>query len=387
MVIPIITDVILLALYSIYIEKPIKIIQNQEYSSQKYFEYLKNNIIKIFLYPIIQFIIMTIGYILIKQNLNSDNYIIILDYTILYIIINILQMYVITKKDKIKEYTPKTKIVYISNIILVQIIIIIAIFCAHTKSMLDITYFYSLMLVFSPILILIGHIIVKPKQNSMDKASKNYARNKINSLPKLIKILIVSNDNQITDIKKSLGIILSEKYNVIETVGKSTKMQNIHTIIKELKKENEVLILDINTNEMEEIKELCDISNPNYIILVPEEDKDNINAKKEVLKKYSDTAKIVILSDNENYYNMYLEQPKNKILYGLKPNKDLYIKAENIEVLECETTFILKDQINQEECSTRLLGDVNILNLLSCASVANNLGVTLNQIKNGIRKV
>lgn len=387
MLIPIITDVILLVLYSLYIEKPIKIIQNQEYSGQKYFEYLKNNIIRIFLYPIIQFMIMTIGYILIKQNLNNDNYIIILDYTILYIIINILQMYVISKKEKIKDYTPKTKIVYISNIILVQVIIIVAIFITHTKSMLDITYFYSLMLVFSPILILIGHIIVKPKQNSMDKASKNYARNKINSMANLIKILIISNNTQITDIKKALGIILSEKYNVAQTAGKSTKMQNVNTIIKDLKKENEVLILDINTDKIEDIKELCDISSPNYIILVPEENKDNISAKKELLKNYSDTATIIISSDNEEYYNMYLEQPENKIIYGLKQRKSLFIKAEEIEVLECETTFILKSKTKIEECSTRLLGELNVSNLLACASIAYKLGLTLKQIKNGIRKV
>ena len=281
-------------------------------------------------------------------------------------------MYVISKKEKIKDYTPKTKIVYISNIILVQVIIIVAIFITHTKSMLDITYFYSLMLVFSPILILIGHIIVKPKQNSMDKASKNYARNKINSMANLIKILIISNNTQITDIKKALGIILSEKYNVAQTAGKSTKMQNVNTIIKDLKKENEVLILDINTDKIEDIKELCDISSPNYIILVPEENKDNISAKKELLKNYSDTATIIISSDNEEYYNMYLEQPENKI---------------EIEVLECETTFILKSKTKIEECSTRLLGELNVSNLLACASIAYKLGLTLKQIKNGIRKV
>lgn len=387
MLIPIITDVILLVLYSLYIEKPINIIQKQEYSGQKYFEYLKNNIIKIFLYPIIQFIIMTIGYILIKQNLNNDNYIIILDYAILYIIINILQMYVITKKEKIKEYTPKTKIIYISNIILVQIIIITAIFLTKTKSMLDITYFYSLMLVFSPILILIGHLIVKPKQNSLDKASKNYARNKINTLPNLIKILIINNNEQVTDVKKALKTILSEKYNVIQTSGKTTKMQNIDTITKHLKKEHQVLILDINTEKIEDIKELCDISNPNYIILLPEENKDNISAKKELLKNYLDTTTLIISSDNEEYYNMYSKQPKNKILYGLEHRQDLYMKAQEIEVLECETKFILEYKNKKEECSTRLLGHVNVSNILACASVAHKLGLTLKQIKDGIRNV
>lgn len=383
----IVTDIILLVLYALYIQKPIYIIHNHEYNGQKYFEYLKNNIIKIFLYPIIQFVIMTIGYILIKQNLNNDNYIIVLDYTIIYILINVLQMYVITKKEKIKEYTPKIKIIYSSNIILVQIIVAVAIFITKTKSILDITYFYSLMLVFSPILILIGYFMVKPKQNSLDKASKKYARNKINSMPNLIKILIVSNDDQVIDVKRVLNTILSEKYNILCMDGKSTKMQNIETIEKHLKKEYQVLILDINTDKIEEINELCDISNPNYILVLPEENKDNINAKKELLNNYSDIATFIISSDNEKYYDMYLNKPNNIILYGIEFKRDLYMKADEIEVLEFETKFKLEYKNQKEECSTRLLGHVNVSNLLACASISHKLGLTLKQIKDGISKV
>ena len=61
--------------------------------------------------------------------------------------------------------------------------------------------------------------------------------------------------------------------------------------------------------------------------------------------------------------------------------------AKNIELNENGSNFIAATSIGDIKCTTKLLGEHNIENILGCIAIAIHLGLTKEQIENGIKKI
>jgi len=84
---------------------------------------------------------------------------------------------------------------------------------------------------------------------------------------------------------------------------------------------------------------------------------------------------------------LYLEDGTNKLLYGVENVRGLYAKAQDIEMLECESVFNFKCENKQVQCNTRLLGLINISYITGCASIAKNVGLSMQEIQKGIKNI
>lgn len=380
-------DIILLIIYSLYIRKLINIIQHEEYSNRKYFGYLKDNIVRIFFKLLIQFVVLTGTYIFIKAKLDKENIFVSIFFIATFILINLINILIDNGKPEIIEYTKKSKLIYISNIVLLQALVLLIIFFLEVKNIIELTYIFSMLLVFEPILIIIGDLIVKPKQKNIDYLDEKRAVQKLKVLPNLIKVAVFSHDNQVADVKDILKTILSQKFNVLEVEGKCTKLKLIQTIIKKLKKKYDILIIDINSEDKKSVKEICEIINPNYALIVSDKEAKVISdAKRELINGIASNGTVFLDRDNENDYELYLENQENKLLYGLENVRGLYAKSGDIEILECESKFTFKCENRNVKCETRLLGLVNISYITGCAAIAKKTGLSMNQIQIGIRK-
>ena len=138
-----------------------------------------------------------------------------------------------------------------------------------------------------------------------------------------------------------------------------------------------------------DIKEITDIVNPSYGIVTaigPQhldtfKSLDNVRkAKLELVDSLPDVGLAFVNWEDENIRNSKIT--KNMVKFGLSKEADYY--ATNIDINERGSSFDVvipgKEPIR---IKTRLLGNLNILNIVGAVAIADKLGLTENEIKVG----
>lgn len=251
--------------------------------------------------------------------------------------------------------------------------------------------------IISPINLIIANVLLKPVQKMINQHYINDAKRILKQRTDL-KIIGITGSYGKTSSKFILQTILSEKYNTCATPNSfNTPLGNVRTIRENLKKEHQVFISEMGARCVGEIKEVCDIVHPGYGIITSIgkqhletfKSLDNIiKTKYELIDSLPDIGVAFFPADNEYTLELYKKEKRKKYLYGLENDKldlDMYIK--DIKLSERGCTFTLCTKNDSVECTTKLLGEHNALNILGCAAIAYELGLSLEEIKNGISKI
>jgi hypothetical protein len=144
-----------------------------------------------------------------------------------------------------------------------------------------------------------------------------------------------------------------------------------------------------------DIKEMCRLVHPEIGILtsVGPQHLDTFKTLERVTKtKYElidalpDNGRCFFPDDEGICLELYRKTEKPKFLSGLNSQTD-DVWAEDITVSPEGSRFILCTRDFQIPCRTALLGELNIRNILLCASVALSLGLTGEQIARGISRL
>ena len=101
-------------------------------------------------------------------------------------------------------------------------------------------------------------------------------------------------------------------------------------------------------------------------------------AKQELFHMLKQDGKAIVNVD-DNYKDYYLLEENQNITYGFL-NGDY--RANNIRITRRGTEFELRTSSAKELIETPLIGEYNIYNLLVVITVLNQMGITLEQIKN-----
>lgn len=89
-----------------------------------------------------------------------------------------------------------------------------------------------------------------------------YHRNQFN-----IPIIGITGSNGKTTTKELMHSVLREKYNVLATVGNYNNHIGVPLTLFKLTENHEIAIVEMGASKQGDIKELCDIANPNYGII------------------------------------------------------------------------------------------------------------------------
>ena len=108
--------------------------------------------------------------------------------------------------------------------------------------------------------------------------------------------------------------------------------------------------------------------------------------KYELIDALPDNGRCFFPDDEGICLELYRKTEKPKFLSGLNSQTD-DVWAEDITVSPEGSRFILCTREFQIPCRTALLGELNIRNILLCASVALSLGLTGEQIARGISRL
>lgn len=381
-------SVIALVIYIIYLIKDVHIFQLEEYGTKNLINWCIRNIRYILTYIILTLISGTASY-LAPNTIVKWSAVAVISASYAYLIYTRS-----TQPEKIAlKYTSRAKRIIATCIILFLAELYILCFVIPYTELIILAGIGMLSL----INLIIANTLLKPIQKLINLYYTNDAK-KILKKRQDLKIIGITGSYGKTSSKFILQTILSEKYNTLATPNSfNTPLGNVITIRKDLKPEHQVFISEMGARAIGEIKEVCDIVNPTYGIITSigkqhlETFKsiDNIiKTKYELVESLPDTGVAFFPADNEYTLELYKKEKRKKYLYGLENaslNLDLYIKDISLSDRGC--TFTLCTKNDSIECTTKLLGEHNALNILGCAAIAYELGLSLEEISRGIAKI
>ena len=243
-----------------------------------------------------------------------------------------------------------------------------------------------------PLIILLANAINMPVEKMINRGFIKDAERIISSVPGL-KVVGITGSYGKTSVKYYLTQLLSAKYNVLMTPESyNTTMGVVRTIREQMRATHEVFVCEMGARNIGDIKEICDIVHPQYGIITSvgpqhlESFKTIENIKKTKFELADSLPKdgIAFLNgDDENIASV--EYKGNKITYGVK-NGDY--RAENLRLSSKGTEFTVKAKNGEEqEFSTKLIGEHNVQNITGAIALAHTLGVPLKALVSPVRRL
>lgn len=416
-------DIGFIIVYLLSVPQMLHIMQLEGYQNADYKNWLYKNPKRAFKSGLTQFgitslafiLITIIQYILIKLNVEITTSMLMLKPILLTItLITTNTINIIKSKNERKnakkplKYTARAKRLILSNacISAILLVLFLGVFGLDQmpKNEIDLinhlsysTLTYSFIIMTLPINMRISNWFISPTEELVNRRYINSARRKLKKKEynNLIKIGITGSYGK-TSTKFILQTILSEKYNVLATPESyNTTMGNVRTIREKLKPEHEVFISEMGARRKLDIKEICDFVNPQIGIITSigkqhletfKNIENIVKTKAELINSLPQNGIVFLPKNNEYCFELYQKEKREKYLYSTSNNgADVY--AKDIKLDENGSTFTVVTKDEKFECTTKLLGSHNVENIIGCIAIAKHLGLTKEQIINGVAKI
>ena len=387
---------VLVALYYLYFKnkKIMHMLQQNYYNDDnRYLKWLNHNYKKSFINFDLLFIVF-IPLIFVNKSILS---------IIIFICLYILSY--ITYKSRIKHeqskkplvVTSRVKRLYITELI-IYLMVIIPMIINFKESRLSIYYLIiGLMIFIQWYIIVFANIVNKPVEKLVFNHFKKLAKTKLKDMKDLKKIAITGSYGK-TSSKNILNDILNVKYNSYATEKSFNTMNGLMiSINNKLDKFTDVFISEMGAFKRGEIKELCELIKPQYGILTiigtahleSFGSRENIQKAKFELIDSLPKEGIAILNMDDSYQTSYKIKSECKKVWVSISNKKADVYAENIKLSSKGTSFKVTFKESKESITleTKLLGNANVYNILQAVALAYHLGLTLDQIKTGAKRI
>lgn len=316
-------------------------------------------------------------------------------YLLAYIIYNSM-----AKKEQIKKplvYTPRIKRLYFTMTVIYILLMLPSFIHYNSACVYKYYLFLALMIWLNPLFIVLSNIINRPIEKLVFYHFKSLAKNKLNSMSELKKVGITGSYGK-TSCKNALNDILNVKFNSFATERSFNTMNGLMiSINNKLDKFTDIFIAEMGAFRRGEIKEKCDFIEPQYGILTTIGtahlesfgSRENVQkAKFELIDSLPDNGIAVLNMDDEYQISYKIKSNCKKVWVSTKDKKaDVY--ASDIKLSNKGTTFTctFKDSKDSIKLETRLLGYANIYNIIEAVALAYNLGMNLDQIKTGVKRI
>jgi len=213
----------------------------------------------------------------------------------------------------------------------------------------------------------------------------NYHRKQLN-----LPILALTGTNGKTTTKELILTILSTQYNIKATQGNFNNHIGVPLTILTFNKLTEIGIVEMGANHSGEIKELCNIAEPNFGLItnIGKAHLEGFGSFEGVIKTKAELYQSIIKNKGTIFFNSdnsvlnTLEKGNKTLSYGT--NKESYLKAQFLSAnpfvnLEIETSKGLKTKIN-----SRLIGFYNFENIAAASCVGDFFKISIRNIKKAI---
>lgn len=304
----------------------------------------------------------------------------------------IIYLLLIVKSKKGKEKKPfvvtaRIRRMYITYLLLFVILVLLALLVDAKIAMITANIFSMIAYVF----VYLVNLMNKPMEKSLRKGFCIKASKKLKEISNL-KVIGITGSYGKTSTKYAINTILSQKFNTLMTPESyNTTMGVVRTINENLNPTHQLFICEMGAKYIGDIKEICDIVKPDFGVVTaigPQhldtfQSLENVKKTKlELVDSLPQNGLAFVNWEDENIKKA--ELPANIIKFGLTKKADYY--AENIHITERGSDFdvILPDK-EKLPIKTKLLGELNILNIVGAVAIADKLGMTAEEIKVGAK--
>ena len=308
------------------------------------------------------------------------------------IVLCVMSVRLITAKYKHSlVFTKRVWRLYITELVLMLAVALM--FCmGEPRGMAFIAVAFS---AFSYAITMSVNWLLKPVESMINKGYYNDAKRILAQMPDM-KIVGITGSYGKTSTKHYLNRILSEHYSVLMTPGSfNTPMGVIRTVREMLQPYNEVFIVEMGAKNVGDIKEICDLVNPQMGIVTAvgpqhlESFKSIENVQKtkfELVDALPANGFAVLNNDFEFVANREVSNVPAK-RYAVSASVAADYHAEDVKYSASGTTFTIVGEGKRIELSTKLVGECNISNLMGAVIIAMELGVPEQKIKYAVSKI
>ncbi len=357
--------------------KQFQMLQQNSYFPSRYLKWLKNNfpLNTIFLFAVSSFL------------LAFEQYLIHLIFILFCTLFHLLAA-VTTQKKAIKKlvFTARVKRLFATAFIILILPFVLIFQKDDTLSLLGVQITLLLSLI-SPINAFLSWLLTWPLEKMFARYYINDAK-KILKNHKNLKVIGITGSYGKTTTKFILTHILSENFNVVCTPQSfNTPMGVVRTVRGNLKPQTEIFVCEMGAKNIGDIKEICDIVNPDYALItsVGPQHLETFKTIENVFKTKFELAdavnkkngKVFVNADSSGI-NSSLDKI-NALTYGTQSEYDYFVS--DFKASRQGSQFTL--HINGEEIklSTKLLGTHSMINIAGAAALAYTLGVSPSQIQ------
>lgn len=368
-----------IGVYSIYL---IHMFQLNSYKPRVHFNWLRINIGQIIKRTIP--IILELILIILFKNIGL----------ILSTVINIGYIYFNRpKKAKLPlAYTHRIK----RLILTLGILLIPAVVCTmiYKNELLGIALIFSIFFILTPLIILFANALNRPLEKTIGNWYIKDGMKILQSVKGLTVIGITGSYGK-TSVKFYLSKLLSADFNVLHTPESyNTPMGVTITIREQLRSYHEIFICEMGAKQERDIKEICDIVNPDHGIITsigPQhlesfKSIDNIIKTKFELGDNLKEKGMLFL----NYDNEYIRSKKdyeNIVSYGIDKEFNPEYLAYNINTSSGGSTFMMDANGETYTFTTKLIGKHNVENIAGAIAIAHKMGVSMEKLIRQVRLI
>ena len=304
------------------------------------------------------------------------------------------------KAKKAFVYTPRVKRLYCVSLIVMAFLPFLAAVILHPEGLKEMpgragAAFILVFPALLPLWVALCGLLAWPIEKLISELYFRDAQRILRSRNDLIRIGITGSWGK-TSVKFILGTILEEKYHTLVTPASFNTPMGVTKVIRSrLEPGHRVFVAEMGARHMGDIKEMCRLVHPQIGILtsVGPQHLDTFKSvervaktKYELIEALPENGESFFADDKGLCTELYQKTTKKKTLAGLDREKDDFW-AEEISYSPEGSRFYLCSKKERVFCRTELLGELNIRNILLCASVAYSLGLTAEQIARGIRRI
>ena len=200
-----------------------------------------------------------------------------------------------------------------------------------------------------------------------------------------IPILGITGSNGKTTSKELIYSVLNKELNCYATKGNLNNHIGVPLSILEINNKHQIAIIEMGANHRNEIKDLCEISKPNYGIitnigLAHLEGFQNLQGVIDTKNELYNFIKLnngSLFVNNDDEILVKLSKQNKIIFYGFKSNLNATIKKNSPFV----NVFWNKININ-----SKLIGDYQFYNISLAICIGNYFNISKKNIKSGIEE-
>lgn len=196
-----------------------------------------------------------------------------------------------------------------------------------------------------------------------------------------------------TTTKDMISAVLAMKYNTLKTQGNFNNDIGLPITVFRLEQKHQAAVLEIGMSQMGEIRYLASIAKPDVAVITNIGmshienlgSQENIYYSKLQICDFMDKDKLLVVNGDDKFLCRHFDRCR-VIRCGIE-NKDCDLVAENIKNLGIDgTKFTVKIDGEEHEIYVKIPGVHNVYNALIAIAVGRHYGVSMQDIKDGIRE-